>query len=38
MKKTLNGLVYDFSFDHRAFNISDITNIHKYLMTKHDVK
>ena len=35
-KKTgLNGYVYDFSVDYRAF---DIINIHKYLMKKHDMK
>ena len=33
MKKTgLNGCVYDFCTDYRAFDISDIINIHKYLM------
>ena len=39
MKKTgLNGYVYGFSDDYRAFDISNITNIHKYLMKKHDIK
>ena len=34
-KKTgLNGCVYNFSVDYKAFDISDITNIHKYLMKK----
>ena len=28
----LNGCVYDFSVNYKAFDISDITNIHKYLM------
>ena len=38
-KKTgLNGCVYNFSVDYRAFDISDIMNIHKYLMKKHDIK
>ena len=36
-KAGLNGCVYDFSFDHRAFDINDISNIHKYLMKKHDI-
>ena len=31
--------VYDFSIDYKAFAISDITIIHKYLMTKkHNIK
>ena len=35
-KKTgLNWCVFDFSVDYWDFNISDITNIHKYLMKKH---
>ena len=39
MKKTgLNGCVYHFSLDHRAFDISVITNINKYLMKKHNIK
>ena len=39
MKKTrLNWCVYGFSADYRAFDISDITSIHKYLMKKHDIK
>ena len=37
-KTELNGRVYDFSVDYRAFDISDITNIHKYLMKKHDIE
>ena len=31
----LNGFVYDFFVDHKTFDISDITNIHKYLMKKN---
>ena len=27
-----------FSVDYRAFDISDIINIHKYLMKKHYIK
>ena len=34
----LNESVYDFPLDYRAFNISDITNIHKYYMKKHDTE
>ena len=33
-----NAYVHDFSVDYKAFNISDITNIDKHLMTKHNVK
>ena len=39
MKKTgLNGCVYNFSINYRTFNISNIIDIHKYLMKKHDIK
>ena len=39
MKETgLNGCVYHFSLDHRAFDISVITNINKYLMKKQNIK
>ena len=34
----LNGFVYDFSVDYKVFDISDIINIHKYLMKNHDIK
>ena len=38
-KKTgLNGYVCDCSVDYKAFDISDNTNFHKYLMKKHDIK
>ena len=38
-KKTgLNEVVYDFSVDYRVFDTSNITNIHKYLMKKSDIK
>ena len=38
MTKTgLNGYIYDFPIDY-IFYISDIINIHKYLMKKHDIK
>ena len=33
----LNRYVYNFSVDQRAFDIKDITTIHKYLMEKHDI-
>ena len=35
MKKTgLNGYEYDFSVDYNAIDISDIMDIHKYVMNK----
>ena len=37
MKKTgLNGYVYEFSADYSIIDTSNITNIYKYLMKKHD--
>ena len=30
--------MYDFSINHRAFETSNIINIHKYLMKKHSIK
>ena len=38
IKIGLSGYVYDFSVDYNTFHISDITNIHNYLMKKHDIK
>ena len=38
-KKTrLNGYVYEFSVDYNIIGTSNIINIHKYLMKKHDIK
>ena len=38
MKKTgLKGYVYDFSSDYDAIKISDILDIHKYLMEKMEL-
>ena len=38
-KKTgLNGYVYEFSVDYEIIDTSNIINIHKYLMKKHDIK
>ena len=38
MKRTgLSGYVYDFSVDYDAIDVSDIKNIHKYLMEKNDI-
>ena len=38
MKKTsLKVCVYDFSFDYDAIEVSDILDIHKYLMKKNGV-
>ena len=34
----LNGCVYDFSVDYRAFDTSNIIDIHKDLMKKHDIE
>ena len=39
MKKTqLNGYVYNFSVDYNIIDTSNIIDIRKYLMKKHDVK
>ena len=35
---SLNGYVYGFSVDYNSNDKSDIVNIHKYLMTKNDIK
>ena len=35
---SLNGIVYDFSVDYNSIDKSDIVNIHKYLMTKNNIK
>ena len=35
---SLNGNVYDFSVDYSSIDKSDILNIHKYSMTKNNVK
>ena len=33
----LKGYVYDFSFDYNAIAVSDILDIHKYLMEKNKI-
>ena len=33
---SLNGNVYDFSVDYNSIDKSDISNIHKHLMTKNN--
>ena len=33
-----NGYVYDFSVDYNAIAVTDILDIRKYLMKKHDIK
>ena len=39
MKKTgLNEYVYEFSVGYNIIDTSNIINIHKYLMKKHDMK
>ena len=35
---SLNGNVYDFSVDYSSIDKSDILNIHKYLITKNNIK
>ena len=35
---SLNGNVYDFSVDYNSIDKSDILNIHKYSMTKNNIK
>ena len=35
---SLNGNVYDFSVDYNSIDKPDILNIHKYLMTKNNIK
>ena len=35
---SLNGNVYDFSIDYNSIDKSNILNIHKYLMTKNNIK
>ena len=35
---SLNGNVYNFSVDYNSVDKSDIINIHKYLMTKNNIK
>ena len=38
MKKTgFNGYNYDFSVHYDAFSVSDILNIHKYLVKKNEI-
>ena len=34
----LNGYMYEFSVDYRAFDTSNTINIHKYSMKKYDRK
>ena len=35
---SLNGNVYDFSVNYNSIDKSDILNIHKYLMSKNNIK
>ena len=37
-KTGLNGCVCNFSVYYRAFDTSNIIEIHKYFMKKHDIK
>ena len=34
----LDGSVYDYSVDYSIIDTSNIIDIHKYLMKKHDMK
>ena len=36
-KTSLKGCVYDFSVDYEAIEVSDILDIHKYLMEKNRI-
>ena len=38
IKTDLNRNVYDFSVDNNKIDTSNIINIHKYLMKKHNIK
>ena len=37
-KHGLNGFVYNLSVDYKTVDVSDIVNIHKYLMEKYNRK
>ena len=38
MKKTrFNGYIYNFSVDYNAISVSDVSDIHKYLMEKNKI-
>ena len=37
-EESLNGDVHDFSVDYNSIDESDILNIHRYLMTKNNIK
>ena len=37
-KERLNGFEYVFSLDYKAFDTSNIIDIHKYFVEKHDIK
>ena len=38
IKKTgFNGYIYDFSVDYNAISVSDVLNIHKYLLKKNEI-
>ena len=38
IKAGLNGYLYNFLVDYIISNVDDISNIHKYLMKKYDIK
>lgn len=37
MYGSMNGHMYDFSVSYDTIDTSNITDIHKYLMTKHNM-
>ena len=37
-KAGLNGYAYELSVDYNIIDASNVINIHKYLMKKHDIK
>ena len=37
MKTGLNGYVYDFPVDYNTIDVSDIVEVHKYILKKRDI-
>ena len=37
-KNRINGYVSNFSVDYKAFDVSNVINIDKYLIKKYDIK
>ena len=36
-KTGLNGYVYDFPVDYNTIDVSDIVEVHKYILKKRDI-